>query len=257
MRYVAIGDSFTEGVGDERPDGSLRGWADRLAVELAAWQGQPIEYANLAIRGRTLRPIVTEQLDHALRLNPAPTMITLNGGGNDMLRPGTDAQQLIALTEAAVRRCLDAGVSAVLLSGADPSQHLPFGKVLRRRGEVLTEAILDLAQRYDLTVVDVFHDAQVRRRVYWSQDRLHLNALGHRRVADLVLVGLGHSGEPFKAPDRHDDHDLWAELRYYGEHVAPWFYRHARGRSSGDGRDCKHADWVAVTATGHAADRSE
>ena len=134
MRYVAIGDSFTEGVGDERPDGSLRGWADRLAVELAAWQGQPIEYANLAIRGRTLRPIVTEQLDHALRLNPAPTMITLNGGGNDMLRPGTDAQQLIALTEAAVRRCLDAGVSAVLLSGADPSQHLPFGKVLRRRG---------------------------------------------------------------------------------------------------------------------------
>ena len=37
-RYVAIGDSFTEGVGDPdplRPNG-LRGWADRVAEVLAA-----------------------------------------------------------------------------------------------------------------------------------------------------------------------------------------------------------------------------
>ena len=35
IRYVAIGDSFTEGVGDEYPDGTPRGWADRLAEKLA------------------------------------------------------------------------------------------------------------------------------------------------------------------------------------------------------------------------------
>ncbi len=36
-RYVALGDSFTEGVGDPdpaRPNG-LRGWADLVAEELA------------------------------------------------------------------------------------------------------------------------------------------------------------------------------------------------------------------------------
>ena len=53
--FVAIGDSFTEGVGDELPDGSVRGWADFLAAGLATSQGEPVRYANLAIRGRKMR----------------------------------------------------------------------------------------------------------------------------------------------------------------------------------------------------------
>jgi lysophospholipase L1-like esterase len=63
QRYVAIGDSFTEGVGDPdptRPNG-LRGWADRVAEVLAA--GDPgFGYANLAIRGRKLAGILDGQL---------------------------------------------------------------------------------------------------------------------------------------------------------------------------------------------------
>lgn len=54
--YVAIGDSFTEGLGDPREDGTLRGWADRLAEGLAqSWNltepSEHFRYANLAIRG--------------------------------------------------------------------------------------------------------------------------------------------------------------------------------------------------------------
>ena len=70
IRYVAIGDSFTEGVGDEYPDGTPRGWADRLAEQIAALRSEPVYYANLAIRGRCLEPIVTEQLEAALALEP-------------------------------------------------------------------------------------------------------------------------------------------------------------------------------------------
>nr|BFE73131.1 hypothetical protein GCM10020092_064320 [Actinoplanes digitatis] len=58
MRYVAIGDSFTEGMGDELPDGSVRGWADLVAAGLAAELTGEVSYANLAIRGRLLEPIV-------------------------------------------------------------------------------------------------------------------------------------------------------------------------------------------------------
>jgi lysophospholipase L1-like esterase len=105
MRYAAIGDSFTEGVGDELPDGSVRGWADRVAAGLASARGGEVRYANLAVRGRLLEPIVTDQLEAALSLAPAPTLITLNGGGNDMLRRGIDVARLVALTERAVRRC--------------------------------------------------------------------------------------------------------------------------------------------------------
>jgi lysophospholipase L1-like esterase len=250
MRYVAIGDSFTEGVGDELPDGTVRGWADLVAAGLTTAGGDAVRYANLAVRGRLLEPIVTDQLERALSLDPAPTMITLNGGGNDMMRPGTDADRLTALTERAIRRCLDAGVRLVLLSGADPSDRLPLGGVMRRRGAVLTAAVRGLAERHDLTFVDVFGDVEIRKAGYWSPDRLHLNAAGHQRVAGLVLTALGrttaaHVVDPGPAESRR----VLAEARYYRRHVLPWLHRRVRGRSSGDGRTGKYVDWVPIETT--------
>ncbi|TQM11826.1 SGNH/GDSL hydrolase family protein [Pseudonocardia kunmingensis] len=247
MRYAAIGDSFTEGVGDELPDGAVRGWADRVAAGFAATRGGGVHYANLAVRGRLLGPIVTEQLDAALSLTPAPDLVTLNGGGNDMLRPGIDVAHLVGLTEGAVRRCQAAGVRLVLLSGADPSDHLPFGRTVRRRGEELTRGVAELAARHGVELVDVFHDAEIRHAAYWSPDRLHLNAAGHQRVAALVLAALGEGpaaqGASAGSPVARR---LLAEARYYREHVLPWLLRRVRGRSSGDTRTAKHLDWIPV-----------
>jgi lysophospholipase L1-like esterase len=243
---VAIGDSFTEGVGDELPDGSVRGWADLVAAGLAAAGGEPVQYANLAIRGRLLEPIVTDQLDAALALRPAPTLMTLNGGGNDMLRPQTDVGHLVSLTAGAVRRCADAGVRLVLLSGPDPSDGLPFGRTVRRRGEELTTHVAELAAANDVTFVDCFHDTEIRRPGYWSADRLHLNAAGHRRVASLVLTALGHTPPSADPAVSSRARGALAEARYYWEHVLPWIYRRVRGRSSGDARSGKHLDWTVI-----------
>ncbi|GAA0491158.1 SGNH hydrolase [Paractinoplanes deccanensis] len=246
-RYVAIGDSFTEGLGDGLPDGSERGWADLVAAGLAAAEGEPIQYANFAIRGRLLEPIVTEQLDAALALSPPPTLLSLNGGGNDMMRPGGDMNRLAAMTERAVQRCLEAGVRVVLLSGADPSDRLPFGSTMRRRGELLTDAVARFVPRYDITFVDVFHDREIRRAGYWSADRLHLNAAGHRRVAGLVLTALGHSTEAHVIdPGPAESRRVLAEARYYREHVLPWINRRLRGRSSGDNRTGKYTTWTDI-----------
>lgn len=248
-RYVAIGDSFTEGLGDTLPDGSQRGWADLVAAGLAAGEQQTIQYANLAIRGRLLEPIVTEQLEAALALSPRPTLLSLNGGGNDMMRPGGDMSRLVALTEQALRRCAEAGVRVLLLSGADPSDRLPFGGMMRRRGEMLTAAIAPFADRFDLTFVDVFHDREIRRAGYWSADRLHLNAAGHRRVAGLVLTALGHPTEAHVIdPGPDEPRSVLAEARYYREHVLPWVNRRLRGQSSGDARTGKYLDWVKIDA---------
>ena len=252
-RYVAIGDSFTEGVGDELPDGSVRGWTDLVAAGLAAGEGETIQYANLAIRGRLLEPIVNEQLPAALALSPPPTILTLNGGGNDMLRPGGDMLRLAELTERAIQRCLEAGVRMVLLSGGDPSERLPLGAMMRRKGEALTQSAIDLAKRYDITFVDVFHDAEIRRPGYWSSDRLHLNAAGHRRVAGLVLGALGYEGAAHVIdPSPNESRRVLAEARYYREHVLPWLNRRVRGRSSGDNRTGKFVDWVDI----HPAQKS-
>ncbi|NHC44425.1 SGNH/GDSL hydrolase family protein [Motilibacter aurantiacus] len=247
MRYVAIGDSFTEGVGDERPDGSPRGWADLVASGLAAAAGGPVSYANLAVRGRLLEAIVGEQLDAALSLSPAPTLISLNGGGNDMLRPSADMARLARMTGQAVRRCDEAGIPLLLLAGADPSARLPLGRVMHRRGEQLTAAVAELATRHGLVFADAWHDREVRRPGYWSPDRLHLNSAGHARVAGLVLSALGHDAPASVVPAGPvQRRRLLEEARYYREHVGPWVGRRVRGQSSGDRRTPKHSDWVVV-----------
>lgn len=246
-RYVAIGDSFTEGLGDTLPDGTERGWADLVAAGLAAGSAEPVSYANLAIRGRLLEQIVTEQLDAALSLDPLPTLLSLNGGGNDMMRPGSDMARLVALTEQALIRCAEAGVRVLLLSGADPSDRLPFGSMMRRRGELLTESVARFATRFDIVFVDMFHDREIRRAGYWSADRLHLNSNGHRRVAGLVLTALGHPTEAHVIdPGPSETRRVRAEARFYREHVLPWVQRRLRGQSSGDARTGKYENWVTI-----------
>lgn len=245
LRYAAIGDSFTEGIGDELADGTPRGWADQTVVQIA--RVQPVEYVNLAIRGRLLRSIATEQLDRVLEMKP--DLITFNGGGNDILRPRIDMAVLAGLSERVITRCRDAGVRLVMLSGANPSQHLPLGSKINTAGMRLQRIVAEQAQRYGVELVDNFTDLELSRAAYWSPDRLHLNADGHRRVAARLLRALGYEppAEWFRVhqdPDRKPT--LAQQARYYREHVAPWVWRHIRGRSSGDGIAPKFATWTPM-----------
>ncbi|HUH54095.1 MAG TPA: SGNH/GDSL hydrolase family protein, partial [Microbacteriaceae bacterium] len=134
IKYVAIGDSFTEGVGDILPGGrfhgdKVRGWADLVAQGIANSTGETILYANLAIRGRLLKAIIDEQLQAALNLKP--TLLSFNGGGNDMLRPRTKMQWITQATENALLQIMDAGVEPLLLSGANPTASLPSGQAVK------------------------------------------------------------------------------------------------------------------------------
>ena len=116
--FVALGDSFTEGVGDRssRLPNGVRGWADRVAEKLA--KAEPgWEYANLAIRSKRLRHIIDEQLEPALAMEP--TLITLYAGGNDILDFGTDMDVLMAQYEALVARLAATGATLVLFTGFD------------------------------------------------------------------------------------------------------------------------------------------
>ncbi|MBK0418664.1 SGNH/GDSL hydrolase family protein [Leucobacter sp. CSA1] len=248
MRYVAIGDSFTEGVGDEQPDGTVRGWADLVAQGLAQAAGEPIQYANLAIRGRLLGPIIAEQLEPALALDPAPTLVSFNGGGNDMLRPGTDLEWIATETRRALQRILDSGAEPLLLAGANPTGGLPGGERVRRKGDALVRSARELADTFGIPFADNWSDAELAGRQYWSHDRLHLAPVGHRRVASNVLRALGYEAPAewviqaasIPPPGRSE------QLRYAREHVLPWIRRRLTGRSSGDGRTAKHPDWVWV-----------
>ncbi|WP_084126920.1 SGNH/GDSL hydrolase family protein [Demequina sp. NBRC 110054] len=250
MRYVAIGDSYTEGVGDELEDGSVRGWADMVAAGLAVSTGEQVHYANLAIRGRLLEPIATEQCDAALSLDPAPDLMTVDGGGNDMLRPGWDMSRMMDLTRRMVDRAGDAGVRIVILTGAAPSLQMPRAELMLGRARDFTDLVIDyVADLPHASVIDNLTDQEMRRPGYWAPDRLHLNALGHSRVAARVLTHLGHE-TPLPSLDVPDPSgmSLVGELRYARQYVLPWIGRRLTGRSSGDGRVPKHADWSPVPA---------
>lgn len=247
-RYVAIGDSFTEGVGDELPDGQLRGWADLVALGLAQAAADPVSYANLAVRGKLLGPIVDEQLDPALTLKP--DLLTVCGGGNDMMRPRVEISYVVDLLDRVVDRAVAAGIHVVVLSGGNPSRHLPLGSLMQKRGDRLAEAARATFGKPGVTLVDNWTDTGLSQSRYWSADKLHLNPCGHTRVAMNVLRALDvpipagwAEGEAGQAPPQERIQDTAA---YYRAYVLPWIGRRLTGRSSGDGRPPKRPELTLV-----------
>lgn len=233
--YVAVGDSFTEGYGDELPDGTVRGWADLVALGLALASEQTVTYANLAIRGRLLAPIASEQTDAAIALHPA--LMSINGGGNDIMRPRVSIGSVADRLLDAVDRATAAGIHVVLASGANPTRHLPLGGSIEKRGNQLADAVRQRLPRDGVTWVDNWADAELADLRYWSVDKLHLNAAGHRRVAGNVLSAL-----EVPVPSFGDEHVEIARPRtsaYWREYVLPWIGRRLTGRSSGDDREPK------------------
>ncbi len=250
VRFVALGDSFTEGVGDELPDGSPRGWADLVAQGWADALGQPVGYANLAIRGKLARPIVDEQLEPALALKP--THLSFNGGGNDMLRPRTPLSAIADLFAHVLRRCDEEGVTLLLLSGGDPSAQLPMSALIRRRGDQLSALVeARFEGRDDIVRADNWSDRELATPAYWAPDRLHLDARGHHRVAARVLTSLGLEppAEWWSLPELPDAARL-GRAAYAREHLGPWVRRRLTGRSSGDGRAPKHPELVTISPAG-------
>lgn len=235
--YVALGDSFTEGLDDPRPDGTFRGWADRVAERLAA-EHDGFRYANLAVRGRLLAPIVAEQVPVAAAMRP--TLVSLAGGTNDMLRPKFDADRTGAGLRAGATALAEAGARVVLFASGDPSRRLPWGARILPRVVALNAHVRAIAADLDAVLVDFWPTRVWDDERLWSADRLHLDAEGHARVATAVLEALGYDVDTdWRAPLPAATPPRWtaaraADARWAREHLAPWVGRRIRGTSSGD-----------------------
>jgi lysophospholipase L1-like esterase len=240
-RYVAIGDSWSEGLGDpdpSRPNG-VRGWADRVAEVLAA-RCDDFGYANLAIRGRRMGEILDEQLAPALALRP--DLISIQGGGNDFLRAGVDIDALVEAIDAAVAQAVGVGAEVVLFTHGVAAAG-PF-RALRGRIAIFNELLREVVDRHDVVLVDNWRVREASDPRYWDPDRVHLSPLGHHRAAMLVLDALGieHGLEPPLLPqtDPLTGRDrLRAELDWVRRFAAPWLHRRLTGRSLGDGVEPK------------------
>ena len=185
--YVALGDSFSEGVGDSRADGSWRGWADRAAERMAA-SSPGLRYANLAIRGKVLVQVIEDQVPAAVAMRP--DLISLAAGGNDLLRPGTDPDILAQPFNDAVERLAAAAGRVLLFTGFDPGL-FPLIRMIRGKAAAFNAHLRIIAARHDCLLVDLWSMRVLADPRMWAADRLHLGPEGHRRVALRVCEVLG------------------------------------------------------------------
>ncbi|WP_026548418.1 SGNH/GDSL hydrolase family protein [Paenarthrobacter nicotinovorans] len=236
-RFVAIGDSFTEGVGDPSkvlPNG-VRGWADRVAEKLA--KAQPgWEYANLAVRSKRLRHVIDEQLEPALAMEP--TLITLYAGGNDILDFGTDMDALLRDYESLVARLSETGATLVLFTGFDVKVSAVL-EPFKKRNSLYNQRVREIAATYGAVLVDYWcFDAYKDSRM-WAPDRLHMSKAGHKYLAAQVL---DHLNVPHKISPKEWDPPTrisvreWErkQRRWVNDWVVPLFGRKLRGVTLGD-----------------------
>ena len=235
-RYVALGDSFTEGVGDDdptRPNG-VRGWADRVAEQLGS-ADPAFGYANLAIRGKKLRQIMADQVDAAVELKP--TLVSIYAGANDILRPKVDIDNLLVDYDAAIaklsrHRRQGSHVHRLRLPRFKGFQHYawPHGHLQRtgpwdrRRPRALLVDYWRFSEYYDWGM--------------WAKDRMHMSAAGHANMAKRVLTVLEHDHSievpPMTpVPELSKVEAIRANARWVGV-AAPWVVRRVTGKSSGD-----------------------
>jgi lysophospholipase L1-like esterase len=249
-RYVALGDSQTEGLGDGDDIHGYRGWADRLAEHLA--EADPdLRYANLAVRGRLTAQVHAEQLGPALRLRP--DLATVMAGMNDLIRPGFDATEVAGCLEEMFAALTAAGAHVVTVTYPDIGKIAPLARPLVPRVLDFNAQIRAAAARHKVTVVDTFSHAFATDARMWSIDRLHASSLGHARIAAAMAHALNLPGSddtwtlPLPPHPRTAGQAARAELRWIAAFAGPWIHRRLRGRSSGDGRTAKRLELAPVT----------
>jgi lysophospholipase L1-like esterase len=239
--FVAIGDSFTEGMMDvDGHDGRHRGWADRLAQHLST-QSPSLRYANLAVRGKLLDQIAREQVPIAQQMDAE--LVSIAGGINDAMRKSFDVNASATHLENSVRTLRGSGADVVLFAFGDPKRRSTIMGALRDRLWQLNSATREISRQYGCILVDFWGLAVFDDDALWDQDRLHLSPVGHGIVTEAVLEALGIGSDQWRTPQRRTVAPMptraAAHTRWLGEHGVPWLSRRLRGLSTGDGMAAK------------------
>jgi lysophospholipase L1-like esterase len=190
-RYVAIGDSSTEGLDDPDGLGGYRGWANRLAQRIADAQGAVL-YANLGIRGLLTREILDRQLAPAMAMKP--DLATLFTGSNDLLRMRFDARRVAQDVAHMQRSLAEVGATVVTFTLPDLTPVMPMGWVFARRVRALNDALRSASASTGAVLVDFAMHAVGSDPRLWSEDGFHANADGHARIANALAHALGIPG---------------------------------------------------------------
>lgn len=250
-RYVAIGDSQTEGLWDGDDVIGLLGFADRLAAMVdSLWPG--LQYANLAIRGKRIGHVLNEQVPRALAMRP--DLITVCAGMNDVIQPGRSFAPALVDLERVYAALAGSGATVVTTTFPNVAQFLPLGRLVSTRLAQINNAISLAAHRYGFRLVDLYNAPSMRQLDTWAIDRVHASTKGHMLFAAAAAEALNlpdsnhdWAGGGLSPTQRTLRAGAYEQLRWTHESFFPWIWRRLRGLSSADGREPKRPQLEVVS----------
>ena len=239
---------MTEGMSDEVIDGHYRGWADRVADELAK-SNSNFTYMNLAIRGKLLKQVVDYQIPEAIKyIEGKQTLVSFHAGANDVLRPNYQADLSLPQYEEGIRLLTDAGATVIIFTVIDKVEGKGKTAALwHQRFSNFNENVRKVAAKYPVILFEAKDAEFLNDRRFLAFDRLHMNSEGHRRLANAVLQGLGYEFDPnwkvapAVAKKKNKVVRAATNIVWVATFLIPWIWRRIRGKSSGDGRIAKYS----------------
>ena len=253
-RFIALGDSFTEGMQDERINDQYRGWADRVAQALAT-QTSDFTYLNLAVRGKLVGQVSEDQVPVALPwIEGSQTLVSFHAGANDLLRPSYDPNLVLPIYKAAVRKLAATGCQLMLFTAIERvAKSGKMQDLWHARFSEFNKVVREMGEEAGAIIIEATADPDIASKRFLDKDRLHLNPYGHHRVAQGVLAKIGGPHDPNwrsdlpPLPRRSLLAKIYDDLRWFVTFLIPWMSRRIRGVSSGDGRSPKHSAPVKLS----------
>ena len=251
-RFIALGDSMTEGMCDEIVDGKYRGWADRVADNLAS-EDPNFSYVNLAIRGKLLTQVVDEQIPAATKYVTGPdTLISFHAGANDVLRPTYIPELAYAKYELGISDLAKTSATILVFTVIDRVDGKGrTAQMWHERFSSFNINVRRVAEKYGAIVIEADSAKWMADLRFLASDRLHLNPDGHWRLSQAVLEKLDKKSDaswkillppaPKKSWLRKKSEKLFWIIIF----VLPWIWRRLRGKSTGDGRSAKYETPIA------------
>jgi lysophospholipase L1-like esterase len=229
VRFAALGDSVTYGIGDNRRGD--RGWASLLAGAMG--KAHDVSFHKTARPGATAADVRAEQLEDALAHRPHIASLVV--GLNDTMRSTWDPAQVRADLLYCAERLVEQGAMLLTVRFHDHTRVFGLPQMLacpmRARIASLNEIYDEIYDRFGGIRIDLAEHPGIYDRKFWSVDRLHPSELGHRVLADEFAAHLHAAGLVFDAPSLQLDGAIPSRLENVQWMVtagAPWLARRAR-----------------------------
>lgn len=189
VRYVAIGDSLTAGVGATSSEDSF----PHKLGEAIARSGRSVELMNLGVPAASTQNLIDSQLQKAVSADP--DLVTVLIGTNDM-------QNLVSRKtfESNVERIADQLKSKtrariILINlpylGTDDLITWPFNWIYRFRITEFNNILKKIAESKGLSFIDLnkaTKDQSARRSDYYSIDEFHPSAKGYKQWSEVIYT---------------------------------------------------------------------